>query len=129
MDIPISQSIPDLSIMSDAARDAIQAILSGRKSWKPLRGTEEAVWSPQLEAALIAGLDQYLPETSNRFLLRFPNRNRFISDYIQKTTGKHRTPKQVGSRIQQLRDTPEGKQSTQFLVTVSVDTQKKVSSP
>jgi hypothetical protein len=32
-------------------------------------------------------------------------RNRFISDYIFETTGKRRTPKQVGSRLQQLRDT------------------------
>ena len=30
-------------------------------------------------------------------------RNRFISDYIYKITGKSRTPKQVGSRLQQLR--------------------------
>jgi len=36
---------------------------------------------------------------------RFPMRNRFISDYIFETTGKRRTPKQVGGRIQRLRDT------------------------
>ncbi|KAF9036244.1 hypothetical protein BJ165DRAFT_1354951, partial [Panaeolus papilionaceus] len=36
---------------------------------------------------------------------RFPMRNRFISDYILEATGKRRTPKQVGSRLQQLRDT------------------------
>ena len=39
-------------------------------------------------------------------------RNKFISDYIFKVTGKRRTPKQVGSRLQQLRDTAEGKRST-----------------
>ena len=38
-------------------------------------------------------------------------RNKFISDYILQVTGKHRTPKQVGSRLQQLRDTCEGKRS------------------
>jgi len=32
-------------------------------------------------------------------------RNQFISDFIHETTGKRRTPKQVGSRLQQLRDT------------------------
>ena len=36
-------------------------------------------------------------------------RNRFISDYIHSTTGKFRSAKQVGSRLQQLRDTPEGR--------------------
>lgn len=39
-------------------------------------------------------------------------RNKFISDYIFQVTGKRRTPKQVGSRLQQLRDTTEGKRST-----------------
>ena len=39
-------------------------------------------------------------------------RNKFISDYIFQVTGKRRTPKQVGSRLQQLRDTAEGKRST-----------------
>ena len=38
-------------------------------------------------------------------------RNKFISDYIFQVTGKRRTPKQVGSRLQQLRDTAEGKRS------------------
>ncbi|KAJ7710661.1 hypothetical protein B0H17DRAFT_1027517, partial [Mycena rosella] len=35
---------------------------------------------------------------------RFPGRNRFISDYIFEKTGKRRSPKQVGSRLQQLRE-------------------------
>ena len=42
---------------------------------------------------------------------RFPMRNRFVSDYIFETTGKSRTPKQVGSRLQQLRDTCKGDKS------------------
>ena len=42
---------------------------------------------------------------------RFPMRNRFVSDYIYETTGKSRTPKQVGSRLQQLRDTCKGDKS------------------
>jgi hypothetical protein len=36
-------------------------------------------------------------------------RNQYISDYIHRTTGKRRTAKQVGSRLQQLRETFEGK--------------------
>ncbi|KAF7341714.1 TEA domain-containing protein [Mycena sanguinolenta] len=35
---------------------------------------------------------------------RFPRRNRFISDYIFDKTGVRRSPKQVGSRLQQLRE-------------------------
>jgi TEA/ATTS domain len=39
---------------------------------------------------------------------RFTMRNRFISDYIYETTGNSRTPKQVGSRLQQLREICKG---------------------
>jgi hypothetical protein len=38
-------------------------------------------------------------------------RNKFVADYIFEKTQQRRTPKQVGSRIQQLRDTHSGKQS------------------
>lgn len=38
-------------------------------------------------------------------------RNKFVADHIFDTTGVRRTPKQVGSRIQQLRDTNSGKHS------------------
>ena len=61
----------------------------------------------------ILGLDEYKPAESKspRGLTRFPNRNKFISEYIYKKTGEIRTAKQVGSRIQQLRDTTAGKTS------------------
>ena len=39
---------------------------------------------------------------------RFSMRNRFVSGYILEVTGKARTPEQVNSRLQQLRDTCEG---------------------
>jgi transcriptional enhancer factor len=42
-------------------------------------------------------------------------RNQYISDYIHRVTGKRRTAKQVGSRLQQLRDTTEGKQCERCL--------------
>ncbi|KAJ3757188.1 hypothetical protein EV360DRAFT_46549, partial [Lentinula raphanica] len=56
------------------------------------------------------GLSLYQPDNSRETLLlgRFPMRNRFISDHILKTTGEVRTAKQVGSRLQQLRDTCGG---------------------
>lgn len=91
-------------------RDAAQIAATGRRSWKTLRGQGEAVWPPNLEAALIEALEKYQPEGTrpNKLLGRFPMRNRFISDYIFEVTGKQRTPKQVGSRLQQMRDTCKG---------------------
>jgi transcriptional enhancer factor len=111
--------------------DVFQSIVKGRKSWKTLRGGE-IVWPPELEAALLegqltlsniscqylsnyyVGLEAYQPDDSRetRLLGRFPMRNRFISDYIFHKTAKRRTAKQVGSRLQQLRDTCGGKRRT-----------------
>lgn len=63
----------------------------------------------------VLALEKYSPDTGNtkpdKTMGRFPMRNRFISDYIFETTGKRRTPKQVGSRLQQLRDTCKKEQS------------------
>ncbi|KIY46110.1 hypothetical protein FISHEDRAFT_23783, partial [Fistulina hepatica ATCC 64428] len=55
----------------------------------------------------LPGLERYRPDDSRetRLLGRFPMRNKFISEYIYQKTGKRRTAKQVGSRLQQLRDT------------------------
>ena len=53
-----------------------------------------------------------------RILGRFPMRNRFISEYIYKKTGKRRTAKQVGSRIQQLRDTCGSKQGKGLVILI-----------
>ncbi|KAI6101446.1 hypothetical protein EDD16DRAFT_395835 [Pisolithus croceorrhizus] len=87
--------------------DILHIILQTRKSWKTLKGQAEAVWPPYLEATMLKALQEYVPEDSRetRILGRFPMRNRFISDYIYRSTGKVRSAKQVGSRLQQLRDT------------------------
>src|SRR5258708_34479764 len=99
-------AVDDLSYplaCDDRTRDAVNTIVSGRKSWKTLKGKGEAVWPPYLEAALIEGLPSpppppppaypppssalhsYRPETSPSTppLSRCPNRNRLISDYVQ----------------------------------------------
>ena len=34
---------------------AVKSILNSRKCWRSLKGKEEPVWPPQLEAALIEG--------------------------------------------------------------------------
>ncbi|KAF7373015.1 TEA domain-containing protein [Mycena sanguinolenta] len=87
------------------AMDVFQSVLNVHKSWKTLPGGE-AVWPPALEAALIEGLEHYQPDDcrETRVLGRFPMRNCFIAEYIFRTTGKRRSAKQVGSRLQQIRD-------------------------
>ncbi|KAK0468858.1 hypothetical protein IW261DRAFT_1012673 [Armillaria novae-zelandiae] len=99
------------------AQEVFQTIYNGRKSWKTLRGGE-MVWPAELEAALIEGLEQYQPDDSRetRLLGRFPMRNRFISEYIFRKTGRRRTAKQVGSRLQQLRETCTGKRLSSSLI-------------
>ncbi|KAH9479791.1 hypothetical protein JR316_0008386 [Psilocybe cubensis] len=84
---------------------------TGRKTYKLCTKSQtkkrEPVWPPLLESALLEGLALYVPTSTKdpRLLLRFPRRNVCISKHIQAKTGKYRTPKQVGSRLQQLRET------------------------
>ncbi|KAH8103614.1 hypothetical protein BXZ70DRAFT_742591 [Cristinia sonorae] len=47
-----------------------------------------------------------------------------FAEYIFKATGKRRTPKQVGSRLQQLRDTCEGKRILKLLSSRPADSPK-----
>ncbi|KAF5340922.1 hypothetical protein D9758_012183 [Tetrapyrgos nigripes] len=113
-------TVDDLSYTPSAeekSRDAAQIVATGRRSWKTLKGKGEAVWPPHLEAALIEALEKYKPDDSrsSKTLGRFSMRNRFISDYIYETTGKRRTPKQVGSRLQQLRDTCKSERILQLI--------------
>ncbi|KAK0204970.1 hypothetical protein DFS33DRAFT_1273964 [Desarmillaria ectypa] len=118
-------TVEDLSYTPSAdeqSRDVAQIAATGRRSWKTLKGKGEAVWPPNLEAALIEGAGTYRPREalqkykpspelrSSKSPGRFPMRNRFISDYIFDSTGKRRTPKQVGSRLQQMRDTCKGEE-------------------
>ncbi|KJA25695.1 hypothetical protein HYPSUDRAFT_37135 [Hypholoma sublateritium FD-334 SS-4] len=78
---------------------------TGRKTLKYKRS--EPVWSIDLEEALLQGLAEYRPSSARdpSLLRRFPRRNKWISNYIFQRTGKARTAKQVGSRLQQLRET------------------------
>ncbi|KAK7691360.1 hypothetical protein QCA50_004758 [Cerrena zonata] len=120
----VSYTLP--STGSAGTSDVIQTIVTGRKCWKTIKGKGEVVWPPYLEAALIEGLEKYRPvETrSTRALGRYPMRNKFISEYIFNATGKRRTPKQVGSRLQQLRDTCEGKRILKLLSSRSTEAAK-----
>ncbi|KAJ7664638.1 hypothetical protein DFH06DRAFT_1188268 [Mycena polygramma] len=111
---PITNSWP--TGPSEATKEVLQSVLKVRKTWKTFHGGE-TVWPLELEAALIEGLEKYEPDDSRetRMLGRFPRRNRFISDYIFDKTGKRRSPKQVGSRLQQLRESCGGEQLLQLL--------------
>ncbi|KAF5354529.1 hypothetical protein D9758_011242 [Tetrapyrgos nigripes] len=113
-------TVDDLSYTpstEEKSTDAAQIIATGRRTWKTLKGKREAVWPPHLEAALIEALEKYKPDDSRSSKTpgRFSMRNRFISDYIFETTGKRRTPKQVGSRLQQLRNTCKSERILQLI--------------
>lgn len=84
-----------------------QRDVTGRRCHKTLKGRGEAVWPPTLEAALIKGLHVYSERhrVHMRHRGRFIGRNHFLSDYVKTATGRRRTAKQVGSRLQQLKDT------------------------
>ncbi|KAJ3768096.1 hypothetical protein FB446DRAFT_775181 [Lentinula raphanica] len=89
-----------------STKEAAEIVLATRKSWKLTRSKTEKVWPPMIEAALIEALQKYRPQntTDIQHLQRFPRRNCWISEYIKRRTGHFRSAKQVGSRLQQLRD-------------------------
>ncbi|KAJ7453384.1 hypothetical protein FB451DRAFT_1281077 [Mycena latifolia] len=113
---PALNELPWPALQSETTKEVLQSVLKVRKTWKTLRGGE-TVWPLELEAALLEGLEKYVPDDSRetRMLGRFPRRNRFISDYIYEKTGKRRSAKQVGSRLQQLRESCGGRQLLHLL--------------
>ncbi|KAE9402927.1 kinase-like protein [Gymnopus androsaceus JB14] len=100
-------SYDDSESLEEKTRDVVPIVATGRRTRNTLKGKGEAIWPPYLDAALIEGLVKYTPDgsQSSKASSRFIMRNRFISDYIFETTGKRRSQKQVGNRLQQLRDT------------------------
>ncbi|KAJ7089550.1 hypothetical protein C8R44DRAFT_990842 [Mycena epipterygia] len=90
-----------------AQENMLHTLLGTRKA-RRRRDTSAVIWSINLETALLEGLQQYRPTACRDTLMlgRFPGRNQFISDYIWRKTGERRTSKQVGSRLQQLRESP-----------------------
>ncbi|KAH6876779.1 hypothetical protein BKA70DRAFT_1207815 [Coprinopsis sp. MPI-PUGE-AT-0042] len=85
-----------------------QVAATGSRSWKTLKGTSEAIWPLALDSALIEALEEYrkmeAPPTTSENGERHTTRDRYISDYILEKKGKTCTARQVGSRLQQLRD-------------------------
>ncbi|KAJ2916090.1 hypothetical protein MD484_g4335, partial [Candolleomyces efflorescens] len=83
---------------------------TGRKTFKTDKMKKQAVWPETVEAALLEALEMYTPPPARggrarARLQRFPKRNKVIAHHIFKATGQIRSAKQVGSRIQQLRQT------------------------
>ncbi|KAJ7173177.1 hypothetical protein C8R46DRAFT_1082157 [Mycena filopes] len=113
---PLANKTSWPNLQSQTTEEVLQSVIRVRKTWKTFRGGE-TVWPLELEAALLEGLEQYQPDDSRetRMLGRYPRRNRFISDYIFEKTGKRRSAKQVGSRLQQLRESCGGKQLLDLL--------------
>ncbi|KAJ3745865.1 hypothetical protein DFH05DRAFT_1524142 [Lentinula detonsa] len=96
----------DNSYTRSSTKEATEIVLAARKTWKLMRSKKEKVWPPSIEAALIEALQKYRPQSTTdiQYLQRFPKRNCWISKFIKRRTGHDRSPKQVGSRLQQLRD-------------------------
>ncbi|CAK5284634.1 unnamed protein product [Mycena citricolor] len=101
---PLSKASQELGAKD--TKEVLNSVLGVRKTWKTFRDGE-TVWPPDLEQALIEGLERHKPEDcrETRMLGRFPRRNKFIANYIYAKTGKRRSAKQVGSRLQQMRET------------------------
>ncbi|KAJ7622055.1 hypothetical protein FB45DRAFT_926902 [Roridomyces roridus] len=97
----------------------LDSVLGARRCRKATLSGEE-VWPVHLEAAMLEGLANYVPDESRetQMLGRFRGRNRFISDYIFAKTGERRTNKQVGSRMQQLRNCSTDPELRQLLLPV-----------
>ncbi|KAJ7192593.1 hypothetical protein GGX14DRAFT_479957 [Mycena pura] len=89
----------------DAEQRLLTAVLQSRKLYKT-QDSGRAIWPLQLEAALVEGLARFRPQACRETLMlgRFPGRNQFIARHIASRTGQWRSPKQVGSRLQQLRE-------------------------
>ncbi|KAJ7677152.1 hypothetical protein B0H17DRAFT_1334417 [Mycena rosella] len=81
-----------------------QLPLITRSCFKSIKGGTGAVWPRHLEAALMQALFDYALTAGARPLGRkkHVNRNRYISDFILKTTRQYRTPTQVASRLQHM---------------------------
>ncbi|KAK7017802.1 TEA domain-containing protein [Favolaschia claudopus] len=96
---------------SDSSNSGIQESLHPMLEMRKMRRVTErgeAIWPLRLESALVEGLHHYQPTVCREtvMLKRYPGRNQFLSNYIFDKTGERRTPKQVASRLQQIREGP-----------------------
>ncbi|KAH6887788.1 hypothetical protein BKA70DRAFT_1461895 [Coprinopsis sp. MPI-PUGE-AT-0042] len=83
---------------------------TGRRRWKTVAGGQEAIWPPKLESALLEGLTQLAarpPLPGGRTQL-----NRELSIFISSRTKKTRTPKQIASRLQNMKRSCQDPQLT-----------------
>jgi hypothetical protein len=82
-------AVDDLSYplaCDDRTKDAVNTIVSGRKSWKTLKGKGEAVWPPYLEAALIEGPPTPLLSSSSAYPPLFSQHS---TNTVQRLRARH----------------------------------------
>ncbi|KAK7018161.1 TEA domain-containing protein [Favolaschia claudopus] len=108
---PIYSPVPPSDQPWHSSGSSIQESLHPMLEMRKMRRmTErgEAIWPLHLESALVEGLHHYQPTVCREtvMLKRYPGRNQFLSNYIFDKTGERRTPKQVASRLQQMREAP-----------------------
>ncbi|KAJ7269710.1 hypothetical protein C8J57DRAFT_1322886 [Mycena rebaudengoi] len=91
--------------------------LISRKSFRVLPGLAIPVWPHQLESVLLEGLEAYeaLYNSGEPQKNRNAGRNTFLSSYIFERTNQRRNPKQIGSRIQQLKQVTTDRRLKQLL--------------
>ncbi|KAG6919181.1 hypothetical protein DXG01_008479 [Tephrocybe rancida] len=125
-------SVENLSQNFSAEEHEIHAknlLATGRQYWKTRGNNGEAIWPPQVERVLLEGLKRYQkyawkPVADHRC----PMRNKFIAEHIKKKTGAIRTPRQVSSRLQHLRDTCQKKSILELIVPLERDSPPTTSS-
>ncbi|KAJ7895394.1 hypothetical protein B0H13DRAFT_2338885 [Mycena leptocephala] len=104
------------SLQSQTTKDVLQSVLKVRKSWKTLRGGE-TVWPLDLEAALLEGkpMGSFSVQHRRRGCSgAFQEKSLHLGLYFREDR-KRRSAKQVGSRLQQLRESCGGKKLLHLL--------------
>ncbi|KAK7045079.1 TEA domain-containing protein [Favolaschia claudopus] len=101
---------------SSGIQEPLHPMLEMRKM-RRMTDRGEPIWPLHLESALVEGLHHYHPTICREtvMLKRYPGRNQFLSNFIFDKTGERRTPKQVGSRLQQIRESPLGEEMRDLL--------------
>ena len=102
------QNRPSILTPGDKSYLHRDSVITGREGWKTLKGKTEAALPPSLEVVLAKGPSPILschlhPHliTPTQSLSRYEPSNRGLPNpTVESLTVNHRTPKQVGSRLQ-----------------------------
>lgn len=96
-------------------QDIFQTIVKGRKSWKTLRGNGEAVWPPELEAALLEGECLWTSFSNPRIYIRKPRTRKISTRRFKRDKASrpvpHAQPIYIGLHISRYREAQDGQAS------------------